>query len=235
MKRSQGPVIPVYDVKNVMESLTGRVEIGHLAENSFGSVLPSRLYLRLKRLLDIALGVVLAPVFAAVILTAAAAIKLESRGPAFFTQPRMGFRGRPFNIFKLRSMVEEGTAGDLFTRAGDARVTRVGKFIRKYRIDEFPQIVNILKGEMSWIGPRPEAIQLTQWYAREIPFYVYRHAVRPGLSGWAQVSQGNVAEVEAAKVKLQYDFYYIKNFSHWLDALIVLKTVKTMLTGFGSK
>jgi lipopolysaccharide/colanic/teichoic acid biosynthesis glycosyltransferase len=125
--------------------------------------------------------------------------------------------------------------GSHFTEENDPRITRVGRFIRKYRIDELPQIWNIIRGDMSWIGPRPEAKELAEWYATEIPFYIYRHAVRPGISGWAQVNQGNVAKVDAATVKLQYDFFYIKNFSPWLDLLIFVRTLRTIATGFGSR
>jgi lipopolysaccharide/colanic/teichoic acid biosynthesis glycosyltransferase len=121
------------------------------------------------------------------------------------------------------------------TSEDDQRVTRVGKVLRKLRLDELPQVVNILKGEMSWIGPRPEAEVLSKWYMGELPFYRYRHVVKPGISGWAQVNQGHVAEVEEVHRKLQYDFYYIKYFSPLLDLLIVFRTVKTMLTGFGSR
>jgi lipopolysaccharide/colanic/teichoic acid biosynthesis glycosyltransferase len=121
------------------------------------------------------------------------------------------------------------------TSEDDQRVTRVGKVLRKLRLDELPQVVNILKGEMSWIGPRPEAEVLSKWYTGELPFYRYRHVVKPGISGWAQVNQGHVAEVEEVHRKLQYDFYYIKYFSPLLDLLIVFRTVKTMLTGFGSR
>jgi lipopolysaccharide/colanic/teichoic acid biosynthesis glycosyltransferase len=227
--------IPVYDVKSIMESLTGRVDIEHLSENSFGSVLPSNLYLRMQRWLDLCLSAILFLPFMLAILIAAFFIKMETGGPAFFVQRRMGFRATIFNIYKLRSMHADTGAGKNFTEENDPRVTRVGRFIRKYRIDEFPQIINIIKGEMSWIGPRPEAVELADWYASDIPFYIYRHAVRPGLSGWAQVMQGNVAEVDAATVKLQFDFYYIKHFSPWLDLLIVLKTIQTLLNGFGSR
>jgi lipopolysaccharide/colanic/teichoic acid biosynthesis glycosyltransferase len=115
------------------------------------------------------------------------------------------------------------------------RITRVGRFLRRHRLDELPQIFNILKWQMSWIGPRPEAELLSVWYADEIPFYRYRHVVKPGISGWAQVNQGHVAGVDDVYVKLQYDFYYVKYFSPWLDLLIFLRTIKTMLTGFGSR
>jgi len=161
-------------------------------------------------------------------------IKLETSGPIFYCQRRMGMGGRLFTICKLRTMTHNHD-GDAYTRQDDKRVTRVGRFLRQYRIDELPQVINILRGDMSWIGPRPEAISLAEWYECEVPFYVYRHIVRPGLTGWAQVHQGNVAEVEAARLKLEYDFFYIKHFSFWLDAVIVAKTLRTIATGFGSR
>jgi lipopolysaccharide/colanic/teichoic acid biosynthesis glycosyltransferase len=223
--------IAVYDVKQVAESLTGRVEIEHLSENNFGSVLPSLSYLRLKRFLDFGVAVLAIPVFVPVIVVAALCIRLESSGPVLFKQRRTGYRGREFTCYKLRSMLL-GEEGKKFTTENDQRVTRVGRFIRKYHIDEFPQIFNVLKGDMSLIGPRPEAVELAEWYEKEVPYYAYRHAVRPGITGWAQVQQGNVAEVEAATKKLHYDFYYIKNFSPWLDLLIVAKTICSVLVGF---
>lgn len=226
---------PVFHVKQVMESLTGRVSIEHLSENSFGSVLPSLLYLRLKRLVDCAAAAVLLPIILPVIALSALMVKIDSKGPMFFLQQRMGYRGRMFTMIKLRSMRIDMPADQLFTAANDPRITTLGRLFRKYRIDELPQIFNVLKGDMSWIGPRPEAVKLASWYEESIPFYAYRHAVRPGITGWAQVSQGNVAEIEAATTKLQYDFYYIKYFSPWLDLLIVLRTIKTILTGFGSR
>lgn len=227
--------IPVHDAKSVTESLTGKVEFEHLSENSFGAVLPSNVYLKLKYLADLTITLVVLPVVVILILLASCAIWYESGWPVLFKQKRMGFRGRPFVMYKLRTMHLHNGDGKLFTSHGDNRVTRAGRFLRKYRIDELPQVWNIIKGEMSWIGPRPEAVELSLWYESEIPFYLYRHAVRPGITGWAQVFQGNVAEIEAITEKLQYDFYYIKNFSPLLDALIVLKTLRTILSGFGSK
>jgi lipopolysaccharide/colanic/teichoic acid biosynthesis glycosyltransferase len=226
--------VPVYDVRQIAEILTGKVKVEHLSENTLSSTLARLVYVRAKRVVDIVLVILAAPVFAPVIGLAAALVRLESPGPALFAQTRMGHRGRPFTIWKLRSM-HAAAAGDRFTRENDERVTRIGAVIRKYRIDEFPQIWNILKGEMSWIGPRPEAVELADWYEREVPFYCYRHMVRPGITGWAQVNQGNVAQVDAAREKLQYDFYYIKNISPWLDLLIGAKTLWTVLTGFGSR
>ena len=133
----------------------------------------------------------------------------------------------------------EPASGDdrraVMTDEKDARITRLGAFLRRTRLDELPQIWNILKGEMSFIGPRPEARLLSSWYTEEIPFYRYRHVVRPGISGWAQVNQGHVAEVEEVHQKLQYDFFYIKYFSPWLDVLILFRTVKTVISGFGAR
>lgn len=229
--------LPVFDTKQITESLTGRVDIEHPSENTLSANLYGLVYARLKRGFDIA-GVAIAAVpFAAITLLAAVMIRLEGRGPIFFRQDRVGYRGKVFTIWKLRSMWPEtnGEAGRRFTGENDDRVTRVGRLIRRYRIDEFPQIWNILKGDMSWIGPRPEAQELAEWYEREVPYYSYRHMVRPGLTGWAQVNQGNVAEIDAATEKLQYDFYYIKHFSPWLDLLVVLKTIRTVATGFGAR
>jgi lipopolysaccharide/colanic/teichoic acid biosynthesis glycosyltransferase len=166
------------------------------------------------------------------------AIRLDSKGPILFRQSRIGHAGRSITVYKFRTMhcVEAGDdRSAAMTKDGDDRVTRVGRVLRTLRIDELPQIFNILKWQMSWIGPRPEAQVLSVWYTSEIPFYRYRHVVKPGISGWAQVNQGHVAEVDEVHRKLQYDFYYIKYFSPWLDVLIFFRTIKTMLTGFGSR
>jgi lipopolysaccharide/colanic/teichoic acid biosynthesis glycosyltransferase len=227
--------IPVYHAKQIAESLTGKVEVEHLSENTFGSVIPSLVYTSTKRFLDLAGVAICGLPFLLVIGLAAIAIKLDSEGSIFFAQARVGYRGRVFAMIKLRTMQMGEAKQSHFTRDGDPRVTRVGAFLRKYRIDELPQIWNILKGEMSFIGPRPESLPLAAAYEAAIPFYNYRHIVRPGITGWAQVNQGNVAQVEAATNKLHYDFYYIKHFSPWLDALIVAKTISTIITGFGAK
>jgi lipopolysaccharide/colanic/teichoic acid biosynthesis glycosyltransferase len=226
--------IPVYDVKQIAEQLTGKVEIGNISENSLGSTLHSLVYARMKRLIDLLGALVVAPVFALAIGLAAIAIRLDDGGPALFRQLRVGYRGHPFVIYKLRTMHADPQSGAHFTAKADPRVTRLGGFLRKYRIDELPQIWNIFKGDMSWIGPRPEAVALSEWYEREVPFYCYRHVVRPGITGWAQVNQGNVAKIDAATEKLHYDFYYIKHLSPWLDLLIGAKTIQTILTGFGA-
>ena len=228
----------VYQVKQLSESLTGRVELDHLSENSFGSLVPARGYFHLKSLADFLLAFLVLPVALPIMAVAAVAIRAEGGGPVLFRQVRIGHAGRPITVYKFRTMRPVPVEDELraaITDENDDRVTRVGGLLRRYRIDELPQIFNILKFEMSWIGPRPEAEVLSTWYARELPFYRYRHVVKPGISGWAQVNQGHVADVEQVHRKLQFDFYYIKYFSPWLDILILFRTVRTMLTGFGSR
>jgi lipopolysaccharide/colanic/teichoic acid biosynthesis glycosyltransferase len=228
----------VYQVKQLQESLTGRVELERLSENSFGSLLPARGYFHLKGLADFLFAVLLLPLALPFMALIAIAIRCDSAGPALFRQKRVGHAGRPITIYKFRTMrpvdVEDERSAAM-TQDGDERITRVGRLLRTLRIDELPQIFNILKWEMSWIGPRPEAEVLSVWYTSEIPFYRYRHVVKPGISGWAQVNQGHVAEVDEVHRKLQYDFYYIKYFSPWLDILILFRTIKTMLTGWGAR
>lgn len=227
--------IPVYHTQQIIESVTSRVKIDHLSENSFGSLQPSVFYSGFKRLVDFFCVFLLLPIFIPIMLLTALAIKLDSKGSVFYTQPRMGYRGKTFTMYKFRSMRNDIEGRGFTEGEEDPRITRVGAIIRKYRIDELPQILNILKGEMSFIGPRPESLELSLWYEKDVPFFSYRHVVRPGLSGWAQVNQGYAAEVDGMTVKLQYDFYYIKHFSLWLDILIVVKTIKTILTGFGAR
>jgi len=201
--------------------------------------MPARGYFHLKSVIDFVAALLLVPLLIAPMLLVALAIRLDSRGPALFRQRRLGLAGTPITVYKYRTMrvhdAGEDARSAAMTDQKDDRITRIGGFLRRSRIDELPQIINILKGEMSWIGPRPEALVLSSWYTGEIPFYRYRHVVRPGISGWAQVNQGHVAHVDEVHEKLQYDFFYIKYFSPWLDLLILFRTIKTMLTGFGSR
>lgn len=232
--------IPVYHFKQIRESLTGRVEIEHLSENTLGSLNPNDAYLKVKGLVDWMAAFSVITLFSPVILILAFAIKMDSKGPAFFRQERVGFRGEVFRIYKFRTMTVDNVAEEdpcnlAMTKISDARITRVGRFLRRTRIDELPQAINILRGEMSWIGPRPEALALSLWYEKELPFYRYRHIVKPGISGWAQVNQGHVVEVDDVLGKLHFDFYYIRNFSPWLDVVITLRTIRTVLTGFGAR
>ena len=236
--------VPVYHIKHLAESLTGRVELEHLSENSFGSLQPISAFMSLKHMMDWIIALVALIILMPIGVLCAIAIKIDSPGPAIFRQVRVGYRGVPFTVFKFRTMkdlpnleTDDALArrSAAMTLAGDDRITRVGRFLRTTRLDELPQIVNVLRGEMSWIGPRPEAEVLSKWYEAEIPFYRYRHIVRPGITGWAQVSQGHVAAVSDVRDKLYFDFYYIKNFSLWIDLLIIARTIRTVLTGFGAK
>lgn len=227
--------IPVYHVRQIQESMTGKVRIDHLSENEFGSLMPSAFYSSVKRAVDLLGAVVLLPILSPVMLVTAALIRRESDGPALFLQQRMGYRGKPFKVYKFRSMYIDQKGKGFTDGEDDPRITKFGRVIRKYRIDELPQLFNVIKGEMSFIGPRPESMELSEWYERDVPFFRYRHVVRPGISGWAQVEQGYAAEVEGMIEKLQYDFYYIKHFSLWLDVLVLFKTVKTIVTGNGAR
>ncbi|MDR5891925.1 exopolysaccharide biosynthesis polyprenyl glycosylphosphotransferase [Halomonas mongoliensis] len=224
--------IPVHHATSVFEQITGRV---YLHDNRLGSMQPDEHYEVIKRCLDVLGTLLIMPVALPLMVATALAIRLESPGAVLFTQPRMGLHCRPFTVYKFRSMYVDQQGGG-FTRDGhDPRITRVGRVIRKYRIDELPQLLNVLKGDMSLIGPRPESMDLSLWYRDDVPFFHYRHVVRPGISGWAQVEQGYAAEVDEMCRKLEYDFYYIKHFSFWLDVLIVIRTIRTVLTGFGSR
>lgn len=230
---------PVYDAKQVFESLSGRVQVEHLSENTFAALTPNSIYASGKRHIDFLVAVAAAILTAPLLVLVAIAIRLESSGPAIFRQERIGYRGRVFTVYKLRTMRMAAAGSETLesemTKDRDPRITRLGRFLRKTRIDELPQIINILRGEMSWIGPRPEAVRISQWYEKNIPFYRYRHLVRPGITGWAQVSQGHVTTLDDGDLKLQYDFFYVKNFSLWLDILVLLRTVRVVFTGHGAR
>ena len=231
--------VSVYHVKQIEEMLTGQVAIEHLSENQFGSLIPGAAFVEIKLLFDRLTSAVALVVLALPMLLVALAIRIADPGPALFRQVRIGYRGHPFTVWKFRTM-RRASSDDTsrlaaMTQDHDDRVFALGRFLRRTRIDELPQIVNILLGQMSWIGPRPEALVLSRWYEQQIPFYRYRHIVRPGISGWAQTKQGHVHTDEDVAAKLRYDFYYIKYLSLSLDMLVAFKTVKTMLTGFGAR
>ena len=227
--------IPVYHIKQIRESLTGRVKINHLSENEFGTLLPSPFYQAQKRIIDIIAVLLIAPIAVILTLIAGILITRESKGGIFFTQDRIGYRAKPFKLYKIRTMRTDISGKAVTEGEEDPRITPLGKVLRKYRVDELPQLLNVLKGDMGLIGPRPGPVDLEKWYEEKIPFFAYRHVVRPGLSGWAQVMQGYAESADEMNEKLEYDFYYIKHFSLWLDMLIVYKTIKTILTGFGSR
>jgi sugar transferase (PEP-CTERM system associated) len=193
-----------------------------------------RLLKRLGDLLFASLGLVVAVPLMTVI---AVLIKLDSPGPALFTQERVGQNGKLFVLFKFRSMRPDAEAatGPIFAETDDLRITRVGWFIRRTRFDELPQLWNVLKGDMSFVGPRPERPFFVDKFAKEIPYYVQRLSVKPGITGWAQVNYPYAASTEDALEKLQLDLFYVKNTSFFLDLFILLKTVKITLIGEGAR
>jgi len=228
--------LPVHHVRRMHEAMTGRVQIDRLSENDVGALLPSPNYSVIKRLIDVFGVLLVTPIVLPVMLLVALAIRLDSPGPALFVQNRVGQGDRDFRIYKFRSMrANAESAGAQLAAVDDTRITRVGHFIRKTRLDELPQLWNVIKGDMSLIGPRPEQRKFVDQFDKEIPFYIYRHVVKPGITGWAQVTQGYAGNAEETRIKIEHDFYYIKHFSLWLDVLIVLKTLRVILTGWGAR
>lgn len=231
--------IRVNDVSSFMEREAGEIRLDSLnaswlifhdgfLRGGFGSFL--------KRLVDICASLALLVPALPLMALAALAIKLEDGGAVLFTQVRVGQHGRTFHLRKLRSMrVDAEAQGACWAAENDRRVTRVGGFIRKTRIDELPQIINVLRGEMSFVGPRPERPEFVSELTREIPFFGARHSVKPGITGWAQVRYPYGASIKDSRRKLEYDLYYIKNYSIFLDALILLHTVRVVLSGRGAR
>lgn len=230
--------VKVSNFRNVIEETTGKVPIDHLNDNWFILEISRknrRYFWYAKRVFDITVACVGLCLALPLLPFAALLIKLDSRGPIFYSQLRIGRRNRPFRAWKLRTMVEGADKNNVhWTTENDGRITQIGKLIRKTRFDEMPQLVNILKGDMSLIGPRPEAISLVEKYAKAIPYYSERHMVSPGITGWAQINYRYGNSIEDARQKLMYDFYYIKNRGVILDAAIILKTIRTVLTGKGA-
>lgn len=228
--------IPVYHSAVVFEVSTGRVPLSHLSEGLFEEFELAPLYAGLKRAIDIFIVLAFSPLILAVGLLVAVSIWLDSGGPVLFGQERIGQKGVPFLLFKFRSMqcddkIEEAR----FALVRDRRITRVGRIIRRFRLDEIPQFWNVLKGDMSLIGPRPEQVFFAKQFQLDVPYYPYRHLVKPGITGWAQVNQGYVADIGEIKQKLEYDLYYIKHLSIPLDLLVLFKTLRTVITGFGAR
>ncbi|MEO8288317.1 MAG: sugar transferase [Chloroflexota bacterium] len=218
------------------QDLTGRVPVNHLGDDWYVA-LPAhvkknnRTYMLVKRLMDLTMALSVL-VFAAPLLPVLAlAIRLDSAGPVFFKQVRVGRGGKSFKIMKFRTMRRDAEAktGAVWATDSDPRITRVGKFLRKSRLDEIPQLWNVFVGDMSFVGPRPERPEFDEELESEIPFYRARRAVRPGLTGWAQVSHGYGNTMFDALRKVEYDLYYIKNESLYLDLLILLRTVAVVL------
>jgi lipopolysaccharide/colanic/teichoic acid biosynthesis glycosyltransferase len=227
--------VPVYSANHLSELITGAVDVNHLMENNFGVLSPSSVYIFIKRVLDVLIVILILPIAIPLAIVVALFVVIDSEGGAIFKQKRIGYRGEEFYIYKFRSMSISQDKDVAKISDDHHRVTRVGKFIRKFRLDEIPQLWNVLNGAMSLIGPRPETELLHIRYEKEISFFNYRLIVRPGISGWAQVMQGYTSNQKGAMDKLAYDFYYIKHFSFWLDLLIVFRTIKVILFGMGAK
>ena len=226
--------VPVLDRRYIVETLTGRTPLSGLTPNDFGALLPSRQYLLVRRALELVVTVAVLPILVPVLLLIAAVVRLDSRGPIFFLQTRIGRRGKPFSMVKFRTM-RHGVDGPSFTKTLDPRITRCGHFLRRSRLDELPQLFNILRGDMSWVGPRPEAATLERGYVRDIEYFAMRGIVRPGITGWAQINQGYAHEPNEMRSKLEYDLYYLKHCSLWLDLVIVLRTFAVVARGTGAR
>jgi exopolysaccharide biosynthesis polyprenyl glycosylphosphotransferase len=214
------------------EDITGRVPVEHIGHQWFVSVPlgASRAYGVVKRALDLVLALAGSLILLLILPVVAALIRTDGRGPVFYRQRRVGRGGQVFELLKLRTMVADAESdGPRWARPDDPRATRVGRWLRRLRLDELPQVVNVLRGEMSVVGPRPERPEFVEQLAASIPFYRSRHSVRPGMTGWASVVQGYAGSNDDALVKLQYDLYYIKHCSVALDVYILLKTVATVL------
>lgn len=233
--------VEVYDVPSLYEKIAGKVPINCIKDSWFVYVpllgVRNSLYTqKLERFMDIAISGFGLIFSLPINLITAILIKLESKGPIFYTQERIGQEGKCFKLVKFRSMkVGAELNGATWAEENDTRVTRVGKIIRKLRIDEIPQIWNVLKGDISFIGPRPERPEFLKSLEKEIPYYSLRHSVKPGITGWAQINYGYGASKDGAFEKLQYDFFYIKNKSLLLDLIIILRTVRVVLFGSGAR
>lgn len=226
--------IKVTDATTFIEQQTGTVDLESVNPSwlifSDGFIGSSRIDLMLKRSFDIVFSLLLLACSLPILLITAIAIKVTSPGPIFYLQERVGQNGRPFRVMKFRSMTTDAEKnGPQWAQKNDNRVTAVGRVIRASRIDEIPQIFNVLNGDMSFVGPRPERPVFVSELAREIPFFLERHRVKPGITGWAQINYPYGASVEDARQKLQYDLYYIKNYSIFLDFLVLAQTVRVVI------
>ncbi|MGY4397436.1 sugar transferase (PEP-CTERM system associated) [Sphingomonas sp. UYAg733] len=233
--------VHVNEISTFLERETGRVDLQSVNPSwlifsdgfSSGRMLSSLF----KRLFDIAASALLLALTAPIIVLTAIAIKLESKGPAFYRQRRVGLYSVGFDCIKLRSMRQDAEIGGqaVWAEKDDPRITRIGRFIRKVRIDELPQTWSVLKGEMSFVGPRPERPQFVDDLEQQLPYYAERHMVKPGITGWAQINYPYGASIEDSRQKLEYDLYYAKNYSPFLDILILLQTIRVVLWPEGAR
>ena len=238
LRKSRFNGMEIYDPVFLYGELTGQVPVDFLTETwLFSAALSHSLFhvYKIKRLLDILVSLAGLILFLPIFPLLALAIKLDSRGPVFYGQERVGRNGKLFVITKLRTMVYNAEKANrpVWAEKNDPRVTRLGRMLRRMRLDEFLQLINVLRGEMSLIGPRPERREFVQELSRKIPFYEERILLQPGITGWAQVNYPYAASLEDSKQKLQYDLYYYKNVSLWLDMTIFLRTMRVILSAAG--
>jgi sugar transferase (PEP-CTERM system associated) len=232
--------VHVNDFSSFVERETGRVDLDSvnpswlIFSDGFSSL--RAFSSAAKRVFDVAASALLLVLTAPLIVLFAVLVKLDSKGPAFFRQSRIGLYGQPFELVKLRSMRLDAEAGGAqWASKDDPRVTRIGRFIRKVRIDELPQAWSVLKGEMSFVGPRPERPEFVADLEDRLPFYAERHMVKPGITGWAQINYPYGAAIEDSRQKLEYDLYYAKNYTPFLDLLILLQTLRVVLWHEGAR
>jgi sugar transferase (PEP-CTERM system associated) len=233
--------VHVNELSSFLERETGRVDLDSVNPSwlifSDGFSSGRRLSSFAKRVFDIVASLALLVLALPVILITAVAIKLESKGPAFFLQTRVGLFNQPFELIKLRSMCQNAEIGgqEIWAAEDDPRITRIGKIIRKLRIDELPQVWNVLTGDMSFVGPRPERPSFVAGLEKELRYYAERHMVKPGITGWAQVNYPYGASLEDSRHKLEYDLYYAKNYTPFLDVLIMLQTFRVVMWPDGAR
>ncbi len=232
--------VQVRDGNSTIASLTGRIPLETVPTNWFifsEGFRRTRPIAAFKRILDLVASVAGLLLSAPIMALTAAAVKFDSAGPVLFRQTRVGLGGRSFEVLKFRSMRAdaEAVSGAQWAQENDPRVTRIGKHLRKFRLDELPQFINVIRGDMSFVGPRPERPEFVTQLRRQIPYYDERHTVRPGITGWAQVCYPYGASVEDALRKLEYDLFYLKGMSFFFDAAIVFKTVQIVLFGRGGR
>jgi sugar transferase (PEP-CTERM system associated) len=233
--------VHVNDTSTFLERETGRVDLDSVNPSwlifsdgfSSGRMVSSAF----KRLFDIAASLILLVLTLPLVLITAVAIRLESKGPAFYRQRRVGLYGVGFDVIKLRSMRQDAEIGGqaIWAEKDDPRITRIGRIIRKIRVDELPQCWSVLKGEMSFVGPRPERPQFVEDLEQKLPYYAERHMVKPGITGWAQINYPYGASIEDSRQKLEYDLFYAKNYSPFLDLLILLQTIRVVLFPEGAR
>lgn len=231
--------VEVEDGIKFLENLTGRLQVESMTPSFLiysGGFVKSKVAWGIKRFTEFLVSSFGLLLFSPVILLIPVMIKIEDRGPVFYRQERVGKNGKIFKLLKFRSMIQNAEInGPVWSGENDSRVTRIGRWIRKSRLDEIPQMINVIKGEMSFVGPRPERPSFVQTLREKIPFYDLRVSVRPGITGWAQIRYQYGASEEDALEKLKYDLYYIKNWSFFFDLLILFETIKVVLFGKGAR